>query len=336
MADSLSQALAQERERLLLALSASLKTELEKNQQRRIAVSDVLGELPRIFDLVCQELGADTQERSRIRSSTVAQQHGARRVEQGLEVGLLFREFSLIRTLIEEVIRCEAQTLDRARLFDTQSRLSSTLEHLLYLAVTTYTHKQTQELSDQARRDALTRLLNRATFDEALNDEVERASRYNRELSLVLLDVDRFKQVNDRFGHQSGDEVLLSVARIVQSSLRHSDTAFRYGGDEFAAICPETPGEVMEGVMRRVEASVLSYFADSPVSEECGISWGVASFPVDASRAADLMRIADERLYECKKAHHQRLDEQKNPAGEKTGQELSKSFSMSSAKTDQP
>ncbi len=335
MADSLSQVLVQERERLLLALSASLKTELEKSQQRRIAVSDVLGELPRIFDLVCQELAAKTPERSRLRSSTVAQQHGARRVEQGLEVGFLFREFSLIRTLIEEVIRSQAQTPDLARLFDTQSRLSSTLEHLLYLAVTTYTHKQTQELSDQARRDALTRLLNRATFDESLNAEVERASRYNRELSLVLLDIDRFKQVNDRFGHQAGDEVLLSVARIVQSSLRHSDTAFRYGGDEFAAICPETPGEVMESVMRRVEASVLSYFADSPVSEECGISWGVASFPLDANRAADLMRIADERLYDCKKAHHQRLDEQKNAAGEKAGQDLSRSFSISSVKTDQ-
>ncbi|HWQ36882.1 MAG TPA: GGDEF domain-containing protein [Blastocatellia bacterium] len=317
MADSLSQALAQERERLMLALSASLKTELEKNQQRRIAVSDVLGELPRVFDLVCQELEAETPERSRLRSSTVAQQHGARRVEQGFEVGVLFREFSLIRTLIEEIIRREADSLGRAELFDTQSRLSLTLEHLLYLAVTTYTHKQTQELSDQARRDPLTRLLNRAMFDEALSDEVERASRYTRELSLVLLDVDHFKQVNDRFGHQAGDEVLLSVARIVQSSLRHSDTAFRYGGDEFAAICPETPGEVMEGVMRRVEASVLSYLTDSPVAEECGISWGVASYPADATRVSDLLRIADERLYECKKQHHQQLDEQKTMAGDK-------------------
>jgi diguanylate cyclase (GGDEF)-like protein len=317
MTDCLSQALAQERERLLLTLSASLKSELEKSQQRRIAVSDVLGELPRIFDLTCQELQTEVQEKSRIRSSTVAQQHGARRVEQGFEVGVLFREFSLIRTLTEEIIRQQKDSLSREKLFETQSRLSSTLEHLLYLAVTTYTHKQTQELSDQARRDPLTRLLNRATFDEALNDEVERASRYNREVSLVLLDVDRFKQVNDRFGHPAGDEVLLNVARIVQSSLRHSDTAFRYGGDEFTAICPETPGEVMAGVMRRVEASVLSYFADSPVSEECGISWGVASFPADATQAGELMRIADERLYECKKRHHQRFDEQRTLAGGK-------------------
>ncbi|HZS09212.1 MAG TPA: GGDEF domain-containing protein [Blastocatellia bacterium] len=319
MSGSVAQALARERERLLLRLSAQLKSEQEKNQRRRIAVSDLLGELPRLFDLVWQELEAETPEKGRLKSSTVAQQHGARRVEQGVEVGLLFREFSLIRSLVEEVIRQHAPALSKEELLETQSRVGSIIERLLYLSVSTYTHKQTQELSDQARRDPLTRLLNRATFDVALSDEVDRAQRYNRDLSVVLLDVDRFKQVNDRFGHQAGDEVLLSVARMVQSSLRHSDTAFRYGGDEFAAICPETPGEVMQGVMHRVEVSVISYLADSPVSEECGISWGVASYPADATKVAELMRIADERLYECKKQHHQRLDEQKTLAGENAG-----------------
>ncbi len=307
MSVPVAQALAQERERLLLTLSARLKVELEKNQQRRIPVSDLMGELPRLFDLVCQELEADAPEKRGLRSSTVAQQHGARRIEQGMEVSVLFREFSLIRALTEEVIRQHVADLGKEELFAAQSRLSSTIEHLLYLSVSTYTHKQTQELSDQARRDPLTRLLNRTSFDLALNDEVERAQRYNRDLSIVLLDVDSFKQVNDRFGHQSGDQVLSSVARTIQTSLRHSDTAFRYGGDEFAAICPETPGEVMQVVMRRVEASVLSYFADSLVSEECGISWGVASFPADAALADDLVRIADERLYACKKQHHQRI-----------------------------
>lgn len=319
MSGLIRQTLIQERERLLLVLSARLKSELEADQRRRIAVSDLLGELPRVFDLVSQELEVVASENSRLRSSTVAQQHGARRVEQGFEISVLFREFSLLRTLIEEIIRQHADVLSREELFTIHSRLSLTIEHLLYLAVTVWTDKQTQELSDQARRDPLTRLLNRATFDEALHDEVGRASRYSRDLSLVLLDVDRFKQVNDRFGHPAGDEVLSNVARIVQSSLRHSDTAFRYGGDEFAAICPETPGEVMENVMRRVEASVLSYLADSPVAEECGISWGVASYPADADRPADLIQIADARLYECKKRHHQRLDEQKSLTRERTG-----------------
>ena len=307
MSVPVTQALVQERELLLLTLSARLKAELEKSQQRRIPVSDLMGELPRLFDLVCQELEVDSSEKRGFKSSTVAPQHGARRLEQGMEISVIFREFSLIRSLAEDVIRQHVPELCKEELFAVQSRLSSTIEHLLYLSVSTYTHKQTQELSDQARRDPLTRLLNRASFDLALNDEVERAQRYNRDLSIVLLDVDSFKQVNDRFGHQSGDQVLSSVARTIQTSLRHSDTAFRYGGDEFAAICPETPGDVMEVVIRRVEASVQSYFADSLVSGECGISWGVASFPANAARASDLVRIADERLYDCKKQHHQQI-----------------------------
>ncbi|MFN0122655.1 MAG: GGDEF domain-containing protein [Blastocatellia bacterium] len=307
MSDFISQILTQEREQLLLALTERLKAELESGQQRRVPVSDLLGELPRIYDLVCHKLRTGVS--GTLRSTTVAQQHGARRVEQGFEVGLLFREFSLLRGLIEEILLQQADHLEKTELLLAQAQMNGVLEHLLYLAVNTWTHKQTQELSDQARRDPLTRLLNRATFDHALHDEVERSLRYSRDFSVILLDVDRFKQVNDSFGHQAGDEVLLKVARIVQSSLRHSDVAFRYGGDEFAAICPETPGEVMNGVMKRVEASVLSYFADSPISEDCGISWGVASFPADATIAEELIRIADQRLYACKKQHHDEMDQ---------------------------
>jgi diguanylate cyclase (GGDEF)-like protein len=309
MFGSLSQALERERERLLLALSVRLKSEIESRQRRGIPVSDLLGELPRIYDLLCQALSAEPTEKAHSKSSTSAPQHGARRAEQGFEVEVLFREFSLLRALVEDVIRRQAKELTKEELLGAQSRLSATLEHQLFLAVNTHIHKHTKELSDQARRDPLTGLLNRATFDSCLSDEVERARRYNRGLSLVLFDVDRFKSVNDRLGHQVGDQVLVSIARILQSSLRHSDTAFRYGGDEFAAICPETGGDVMKGVMRRLEASVLRYRAEAQIVEEIGISWGIASFPTDSSEVQELVRIADEQLYICKKGHHQRIAE---------------------------
>ena len=309
----IAQSLEQDRERVLLTLSARLKTEIESRQRRGIAVSDLMGELPRIFDLVCQALGA-TPEKAKARQSTAAQQHGARRAEQGVEVASLFREFTLLRASVEEVIRAQVARLSKDELLEVQARLSATLEHLLYLAVNTHIHRHTKELSDQARRDPLTGLLNRASFDSSLSDEVDRASRYNRPVSLVLLDVDRFKLVNDRLGHQAGDNVLISVARILQSSLRHSDTAFRHGGDEFAAICPETAGHVMKGVMRRLEASVLRYRAEARISEEIGISWGVSSFPTDATQVSELIRIADERLYVCKKEHHRQIAERASAA----------------------
>lgn len=309
MAVAIAQALEQERERLLLTLSAQLKSELETRRQRGIAVQDLLGELPRIYNLVCQALNDHTAEKSKSKKSTAALQHGARRAEQGFEVGTLFREFNLLRALIEDVIRRQIGKLTKEELVGIQATLSATLDHLLYLAVNTHIHKQTQELSDQARRDPLTGLLNRATFDSCLGDEVDRASRYNRGVSLVLLDVDRFKSVNDRFGHQAGDQVLLSIARILHSSLRHSDMAFRYGGDEFAAICPETAGEAMATIMRRLEMSVLRYRTEARIMEEIGISWGIVAFPTDAIEVSELIRIADERLYACKKEHHQRMAE---------------------------
>jgi diguanylate cyclase (GGDEF)-like protein len=309
MSTLIAQALEQERERLLLTLSAQIKTDLESRQQRGISVHDLLGELPRIYNLVCQALSNHDPGKAKKQKSTAAPQHGARRAEQGFDVGTLFREFNLLRALIEEVIQRQAKGLTKDELIHTQTRLSATFNHLLYLAVNTHIHKHTQELSDQARRDPLTGLLNRATFDSCLSDEVDRASRYNRGMSLVFLDVDRFKSVNDRLGHQAGDQVLMSIARILHSSLRHSDMAFRYGGDEFAAICPETVGNVMEGVLRRLEASVLRYRAEARITEEIGISWGIAGFPTDAMEVNELIRIADERLYVCKKEHHQRIAE---------------------------
>jgi diguanylate cyclase (GGDEF)-like protein len=304
-ASLIAQVLEQKRERLLLTLSAQFKSELESQRQHGIAVTDLMGEIPRIFDLICQGLRCGKAEKSK--PPTAAQQHGARRAEQGFEVGTIFREFDLLRTLIEEVIRQQAAALTKEELLNTQAQLSEGLGHLLYLAVNTYCHKQTQELSDQARRDPLTGLLNRATFDSCLRDEVDRAQRYSRKMSLVLLDVDNFKAINDRLGHQTGDQVLISIARILQSSLRHSDTAFRYGGDEFAAICPETIGDAMGGVMARLEARVLRHRIEAHIPEEIGISWGIASFPTDAARGEELVSIADKRLYSCKKEHHQRL-----------------------------
>lgn len=96
-------------------------------------------------------------------------------------------------------------------------------------------------LAEQALRDPLTGLYNRRFFDEALAQHVEAARRYNRCLSLVLFDLDRFKKINDEVGHEAGDVALKTFARRLLQSLRKADIACRIGGDEFAAILPETP-----------------------------------------------------------------------------------------------
>ena len=95
-------------------------------------------------------------------------------------------------------------------------------------------------LNEHATRDWLTGLHNRRYFEETLSDHIEAASRYNRELSLVLFDIDRFKQINDTHGHEAGDEVLRQFADILKMTARKADIVCRFGGDEFAVILPET------------------------------------------------------------------------------------------------
>src|SRR5437899_713505 len=97
------------------------------------------------------------------------------------------------------------------------------------------------ELSDRAERDALTGLANRRALDERLEEELDRARRYRTHLSLVLVDIDDFKQVNDRYGHQSGDDLLRAFATALSGSLRELDLAARFGGEEFALLLPGTP-----------------------------------------------------------------------------------------------
>jgi diguanylate cyclase (GGDEF)-like protein len=225
-----------------------------------------------------------------------AAQIGTAYARFGLSAESLFRMFHRLRELVEESA-AENDIEERTRLY-------RSTETLLEKAVVAYIHQQTHTLTDKAKRDPLTGLLNRYAFDVCLSDEVERARRYTRNLSLVLLDIDRFKSVNDLFGHPAGDKVLLAVAGTLRSSLRHSDLAFRYGGDEFAAICPETSGNVMSGLLERLESNLRQRFAEANLRQEVGVSWGVSSFPVDADDVAGMMQIADQRLYACKLTHH--------------------------------
>jgi diguanylate cyclase (GGDEF)-like protein/PAS domain S-box-containing protein len=160
------------------------------------------------------------------------------------------------------------------------------------------------ELEVRAITDGLTGLYNHVHFFERLGEEVERSKRYNRVFAVVMMDVDNFKLFNDSYGHQAGDAVLRLVADGIRSGLRSSDLAFRYGGDEFAAILlhadPKKAHAVIDRIRRRIARSLKQMDIEAP--DDLALSIGVAHFPNDGTTADALVRVADTALYSAKGA----------------------------------
>jgi diguanylate cyclase (GGDEF)-like protein len=172
-------------------------------------------------------------------------------------------------------------------------------------------HRQTRALTDRLRvlveTDPLTGVGNRRQFMKRLGAEFGRAERAQRPLGLLVVDIDRFKAVNDSYGHQVGDAVLVAVARILVTAGRKYDTIARIGGEEFAIILPEVDTTraiaVAERMRKRVEEA-----AGTPALASVTISIGVAHGPLsDKDDAEALMRRADENLYAAKAAGRNRV-----------------------------
>jgi diguanylate cyclase (GGDEF)-like protein len=153
--------------------------------------------------------------------------------------------------------------------------------------------------------DSLTGLFNRLHFDATLRREVARSVRYKSRLSLLLMDLDEFKSVNDRGGHPAGDFLLVEVARAIQKNVRSSDIASRYGGDEFAIILPDTDSKSALSVAERICASVASTHRSRVADDgrpRVTVSGGLAELAfgdLDASESG-LIAAADEALYRAK------------------------------------
>ncbi|MFL5959880.1 MAG: diguanylate cyclase domain-containing protein [Gaiellaceae bacterium] len=153
-----------------------------------------------------------------------------------------------------------------------------------------------------ADHDPLTRLLNRRAFVSRLDGEVARVRRYGRSFGLVIADLDDFKQLNDHYGHATGDEALVAFANVLVESLRKPDDAFRVGGDEFAAILAEASEEDARRVVGRAETLLGELSAGGkPWTAGLSASFGCAACPQDAADAQTLFRLADEAQYDAKR-----------------------------------
>lgn len=162
------------------------------------------------------------------------------------------------------------------------------------------TDEQLSGLSERALRDGLTGLLNRRSFHDRLAEESDRARRYGDAFALVVMDIDHFKQINDTFGHQTGDTVLAWVGRLLTEHTRGADIPFRVGGEEFAVICPETDLDEASVAARRLVELVGQ--ARPPVSFalHVTVSAGYAICPLQGKRGDQVFQAADQALLKAK------------------------------------
>lgn len=168
--------------------------------------------------------------------------------------------------------------------------------------------KMLEQLQKLATTDGLTKLFNSRHFYNQLTKEVDRTIRYNPPLSLLLLDIDHFKRYNDTYGHLEGDKVLVRLAQIIESCLRKLDTAYRYGGEEFTIILPETTAEEAETVAQRIRTTVeRERFFPRPKEEvQVTVSVGGTQYLATEELTAFIKR-ADKAMYASKQDGRNRV-----------------------------
>src|SRR5271157_6493008 len=167
-------------------------------------------------------------------------------------------------------------------------------------------YDELKKIKLNAVTDPLTGLYNRRLFTEYFEKELNRARRYTLPLSIVILDLHSFKEVNDKYGHPRGDDVLRAAATTLQKALRTSDSAFRIGGDEFALLLPQTDAAQALALSRRIETVFAETLRPLQLAFPVTMDHGVANFPQDSDQSDQLVRVADERLYRLKHANHSR------------------------------
>ncbi|HEX8775735.1 MAG TPA: diguanylate cyclase [Pyrinomonadaceae bacterium] len=173
---------------------------------------------------------------------------------------------------------------------------------------------------EQAFTDHLTGLANRRRFERQLEREVTRTLRYGRPFCLLLLDIDHFKQVNDNYGHEAGDEAIRRLAKTLQAGTRGIDSAARIGGEEFAVLLTETGFEGGAEVAERLRQAIRQ--DEIPTVGRITASFGVAEFPSCAPTGRELLTVADAAMYEAKRQGRDRVERARSHAEPNTSPAL--------------
>jgi diguanylate cyclase (GGDEF)-like protein len=263
-----------------------------------------LGDMPTFITELGREVERPMPERMRIGGplAAIARDHARRREALGFAPREVVTEFLLLRRVLWRFVAEHLTGLESGDVIEIERRINDTIDRLVVECVVAYFDRATGELAEQARRDPLTGLLNHQAFSDVLALEVERARRYDHGLTIVFFDLDRFKEINDTFGHMEGDRVLNRIGTLASSMLRGSDVAGRMGGDEFAVLLLETDRHAGERFRRRLAEAAGELVARGELPDGFDLSAGCAHFPTDAAEPDELLRVADARQYESKRA----------------------------------
>lgn len=181
--------------------------------------------------------------------------------------------------------------------FDFLQRISNEVAVCINRALLFYRTRESTIL------DELTGIFNRRYFNKAFQREIKRAERYKRNLSVLMIDIDDFKAVNDTFGHMKGDDVLQAIAQLLKQNIRKADVLFRYGGEEFVILLPETSLNNAIRVGEKLRKTIQAHFATNDYQlnkQKITISIGISNFPMDGYSPEKLLETADQRLYRAK------------------------------------
>ena len=179
--------------------------------------------------------------------------------------------------------------------------------------------KAKEELEHLARTDSLTGLCNRQYLMERLEDEMSRTRRYKRPLSLIMLDIDHFKEINDDYGHLAGDAVLVSTASIVSSTLRETDFAGRYGGEEFVVVMPETSLEGAAELAQRLRRTMEGTDHELPAGKTVSVTFSAGVTQVTGGNTENVIALADRALYRAKSAGRNHVEIERPDSDDSNG-----------------
>ncbi|BFM12017.1 hypothetical protein R50072_21700 [Simiduia litorea] len=171
--------------------------------------------------------------------------------------------------------------------------------------------KSLTELRHYAHHDELTGLANRSLLRDRLHQAINLADRYDKKVGLLLLDLNGFKQINDNYGHHIGDELLIMVAKRLGSSIRATDSVFRYGGDEFLILLPEVDGEQgAQELMSKLLANLSKLYSIEGRDLIITASIGIALYPANGATQYALIKYADKAMYQAKNHEKMRIKAQ--------------------------